>query len=122
MKTLICVDSSAQCEKIFLASKNILAARVPAAEITILHVVADQHDNTNVKDINELAKQYFNTDFYYMEVKGIILDEIYQALNNAQYDLIIFGTKGHSAFTNIILGSTAEYLLHHVKIPMLLVP
>ena len=122
MKILICVDKSAQCEKIFLASKNILATRVPAAEITILHVADDKHDSNTAKDINELAKQYFEKDFYYMEVKGVIKDEINQALDNASYDLIVFGTKGHSAFTNILLGSTAAYLLHNIKIPMLLVP
>ena len=122
MKILICVDNSAQCEKIFLASKNILATRVPAAEITILHIVDDKYDSNIIKDINELAKQYFDMDFYYMEVKGVIKDEINQALDNANYDLIVFGTKGHSALTNIILGSTAEYLLHTIEIPMLLVP
>lgn len=128
MKILICVDFSAQTEKIFLAAKTMLATRVPAAEITLLHVIEDgvvQNSSLlekNRQEVNDLAGQYFDHDFFYMEEKGVLKDEINQALDNTNYDLIVFGTKGHSALTNIFLGSTAQYLLHHLNVPMLVVP
>lgn len=128
MKILICIDFSAQTEKIFLAAKALLATRIPAPEITLLHVVEDvdaQNSNLlekNRQQVNDLAQQYLDSDFFYMEEKGVLKDEINQALDNATYDLVVFGTKGRSALTNVLLGSTAQYLLHHLKVPMLVVP
>jgi nucleotide-binding universal stress UspA family protein len=36
-------------------------------------------------------------------------------------DLIVMGTHGYSGFMHLIFGSVAESLLHHAKVPVLLV-
>ncbi|MDN5204764.1 universal stress protein [Fulvivirgaceae bacterium BMA10] len=37
-------------------------------------------------------------------------------------DMIIVGSRGHSALEKLILGSVSEYLLHHSTIPVMVVP
>lgn len=44
------------------------------------------------------------------------------AAHEKQCDLLAIGAHGHSRFREMVLGSTTAYLLHHARIPVLLVP
>lgn len=37
-------------------------------------------------------------------------------------DMIVVGTRGHSAMRDLLLGSTASQLSHHSKVPVVIVP
>lgn len=52
---------------------------------------------------------------------GRVSDEIIEVANKDKYDLIIMGSKGRSAFADLLVGSVAQRLLHSAKQPVLLV-
>ena len=52
---------------------------------------------------------------------GRVTDEILEVANKDKYDLIIMGSKGRSAFADILVGSVAQRVLHSAKQPVLLV-
>ena len=52
---------------------------------------------------------------------GRISDEIIEVANKDKYDLIIMGSKGRSAFADLLVGSVAQRVLHSAKQPVLLV-
>lgn len=47
---------------------------------------------------------------------------IVQAAQDKQADLIIMGSRGLGPMSSVLLGSTSTYVLHHCKLPMLVVP
>ena len=44
------------------------------------------------------------------------------AAHEKRCDLLAIGSHGHSRFRELVLGSTTAHLLHHARIPVLLVP
>lgn len=52
---------------------------------------------------------------------GRVTDEILEVANKDKYDLIIMGSKGRSAFADLLVGSVAQRVLHAAKQPVLLV-
>lgn len=44
------------------------------------------------------------------------------AAHEKRCDLLAIGAHGHSRFRELVLGSTTAHLLHHARIPVLLVP
>lgn len=52
---------------------------------------------------------------------GRVTDEILGVANKDKYDLIIMGSKGRSAFADLLVGSVAQRVLHAAKQPVLLV-
>lgn len=47
---------------------------------------------------------------------------ILQQLEGQKYDLVVMGTHGRSGFAHLLLGSVAEKLVRHSKVPVLTVP
>ena len=45
--------------------------------------------------------------------------EILQAARKRSTDLLVIGTRGHKGLARLVLGSTAEGLIHHAKCPIL---
>jgi len=45
--------------------------------------------------------------------------EILQAAQNESTDLLVIGTRGHKGLARLVLGSTAEELIHQAKCPIL---
>jgi nucleotide-binding universal stress UspA family protein len=48
-------------------------------------------------------------------------DLILEEANAWPADLIVMGTHGRSGLSRLVLGSTAEYVLHHAPVPVLMV-
>ena len=52
---------------------------------------------------------------------GHIAEEIVKLADKGKFDLIVMGSKGRSAFADILMGSVAQRVLHAAKAPVLLV-
>lgn len=44
------------------------------------------------------------------------------ALLDAQCDLIVIGSRGHGGVMGLLLGSVADYVARHSKVPVVIVP
>ena len=55
-------------------------------------------------------------------IGGHAADIIVRYAHIKAYDVVIMGTQGSSSLSNIVIGSTAQYVLNHSKIPVLVVP
>ena len=55
-------------------------------------------------------------------VTGRVADAIVEQAKRWRADLIVMGTHGRSGFDRLLLGSTAELVLRHSSVPVLLVP
>ena len=52
---------------------------------------------------------------------GTVAESIVEHASKARCDLIVVGTRGHTAAANLVLGSVATKVLHLATIPVLLV-
>ena len=46
---------------------------------------------------------------------------IAKAAQDGSYDLVMMGSHGHGALTNLVMGSVATQVLAHCAVPVLLV-
>lgn len=78
--------------------------------------------------INEQARQAFAEHRIQATVHmtpsgtGNIADRIAEIAADASADLIVVGTRGHSSFAGLMLGSVTQRLLHVAGCPVLAVP
>lgn len=54
--------------------------------------------------------------------EGLPREEILRKLDDWQADILVVGTHGRKGIAHFLLGSTAEYLVRHAKIPVMVVP
>ena len=90
-----------------------------------LKVVTADDDMSQGEFSQEEAKAYLEPlglTTAYAVVPGRAAKAAAALLAEEPADLVILGMRGHSAFHNLILGSTAEQLMRSVQIPVLLVP
>jgi nucleotide-binding universal stress UspA family protein len=52
---------------------------------------------------------------------GHVAQEIVACANDGKFDLIVMGSKGRSAFADLLLGSVAQRVLATAKQPVVLV-
>ena len=57
--------------------------------------------------------------FVEAEDPRVLLNRV--ALEN-QADVIVVGSRGHSKIAELLLGSVAEFLTHHAKVPVVVIP
>ncbi len=48
--------------------------------------------------------------------------DIIEKAEQEKVNYIVMGTHGHTGLTHVVLGSTAEYIIRHSKVPVLVVP
>ena len=54
--------------------------------------------------------------------EGLPREEILRKLEDWKAEVLVVGTHGRKGLAHFLLGSTAEYLVRHAKIPVLVVP
>jgi nucleotide-binding universal stress UspA family protein len=57
----------------------------------------------------------------YVEV-GNAKDVVIEKATKDKVDYIVVGTHGRTGFTHVVMGSTAEYIVRHATMPVMVVP
>ena len=58
-----------------------------------------------------------------LEVRlGVASQEIVEAAEDLDADLLVMSSRGYGPLRQLLMGSTAERVLHHARCPVLLVP
>ena len=55
-------------------------------------------------------------------LEGLPREEILSKINSSKADLLIVGTQARKGIMHFLLGSTAEFLVRHAGIPVMVVP
>jgi nucleotide-binding universal stress UspA family protein len=115
-------------------------ARRDAAELHVAHVVEkivagrvagqnvrvdeEQIDAKIQKQMNSLAAKYGIKPTLHMTAgqSGNAARQLAQIADEVAADLIVIGTRGHSAVAGVLLGSVTQRLLHIAHCPVLAVP
>lgn len=136
-KIIIALDDSPASEKI--AREGFKMAQQLNAEIALVSVVdtvflmteggitpkemADSIKNDFKKSQQLLIDKIFKSNkvLTFLE-EGKPYEMILKITNEWQADLIIIGTHGRTGLTHLIMGSVAEHVVRHSKIPVLIVP
>ncbi|MBD3193848.1 MAG: universal stress protein [Candidatus Lokiarchaeota archaeon] len=98
---------------IFIHVIELPATALPHGEATYVPNISDTLKENGESILNEIkeACSDSNIDFETKMVEGIPDNEIIDFANDN--DLIIMGSKGHSAFERVLVGSVSEKVLHH---------
>jgi nucleotide-binding universal stress UspA family protein len=140
-KVLIAVDISESTAEVI--QKGIDFASKMNASIVIASIIPIYVDYlqsqmalvpTQWDDIYTAQKEYalkelqkIKADYNYLDIT------LYVEVGNAKYDIvdkaekdeatyIVVGTHGRTGLSHIVIGSTAEYIVRHSVIPVLVVP
>jgi len=146
-KVLVCLDGSAHAEG---ALPHIAGESKSIGKVILVKVLAPPELNLPIgipgetlapvstsarlqhfqKELEE-APAYLESKAQYLRGAGLDAETVVlqgvpsQAIIEYAHDngvtLIAIGTHGHSGFRNITLGSTAEYVLRHSGLPVLLI-
>lgn len=75
-----------------------------------------------IKELEKIKEEYAYLDIStYVEVGNAKFDIVEKAKqSNASY--IVVGTHGRTGLSHIVIGSTAEYIVRHASVPVLVIP
>ncbi|MGI0074763.1 MAG: universal stress protein [Nitrosotalea sp.] len=132
---LVAVDGSESSKRAF--EKSIFLSQKCGASLHMLHVVACElgGDSAAVFDLldevkanaanmlesykNEAAKN--DVQIEVMIQQGDPAQMIVELSKKNKYDLIIMGTRGKTAFQELLLGSVSLKVIHHASCPVMVV-
>jgi len=72
--------------------------------------------------IEKVKAIYGAGDIHEFTPEGDPREEIITVANEWGANLIVVGTHGRTGLTHLLMGSTAEYVVRHSKVPVLVVP
>ncbi len=117
-------------------------ARLAGAKLHVLHVIGELADRRKkmlqpesfatfekeiellaVREMERLCRNKFfgQVEFVSDILIGIPFQEIIRKAQEISAGLIVIGTHGRTGFEEVIIGSTAERLVRHSKVPVLTV-
>ncbi len=129
------VDGSESAKKAF--EKSIYLAQKCSSKIDLIHVVQCElgGDSANTFEIieeltnkaknmleeykNQAAKN--NVSIQIMVTQGDPAKVIIELAKAKSYDLIIMGTRGRTAFQELLIGSVSQKVMHHASCPVMVV-
>lgn len=139
MKILLAVDGSAHTEKMldYLAShKELFGSANEYIALTVLPTIPPRVRSAVGKAAvdsyaAEEAEKVLTPVSEWLQRSGIaakthwkmghIGETIAQFAETERCDMVIMGSHGHSALTNLVMGSVATQVLAHCSVPVLLV-
>ena len=135
-KILIAIDGSASSKH--AVEYALKLAKEVKAEIEIIYVVRyaigavdagvlpidiEAHEKENaVNIINKIKVAHPNVKINDFETIGYPTEEINKIIKNWEADLLVIGHHTHSFIDKILMGSVENTLLHHIHIPVLVIP
>lgn len=83
-----------------------------------------QEFSNDVHELHDVAKEYSERvgACRALILEGTPADQILHAAKTVGADMIIIGSHGHSAIFETLTGSASQEVVHHSKVPVLLVP
>lgn len=97
------------------AAGNIDAGILPQEALIILKKEAEQ-------TLDELAAMYDGNDLMKFMPEGYPPEDIIKTAETWEADLIVVGTHGRTGLVHLLMGSVAEYVMRHSRIPVMVVP
>jgi manganese transport protein len=111
-------------------------ARAHGAELVAIHVVEgtgaafygpSADDQESRKDRSRMVELVAHLRQGGLPVRGVLgyglpADELIRIARGEQLDLLVLGSHGHRFWADLALGSTVSPVLHHLAIPILVVP
>lgn len=132
---LVAVDGSESAKKAF--EKSIYLAQKCNSKIDLVHVVQCElgGDSANtfeiIEDLTNKAKKMLeeyknqaaknNISIQIMVTQGDPAKVIIELAKAKSYDLIIMGTRGRTAFQELLIGSVSQKVMHHASCPVMVV-
>lgn len=97
------------------AMGNIDAGILPEQALIVLIKEAEQ-------TLDELAQMYNGKELLKFMPEGNPEEDIVKTAENWKADLIVLGTHGRTGLKHLLMGSTAERVVRHSSIPVMIVP
>lgn len=97
------------------AMGNIDAGITHAQALIILKKEAEQ-------TLDELAEMYNGKELMKFMPEGNPEEDILKTAKDWDADLLVLGTHGRTGLKHLLMGSTAERVMRHSEIPVLMVP
>lgn len=137
-KILIAVDSSEYSMK--AAKKGLELAHQLQAKIALLFVVDKSKAVGNIdagitpdeaiiglkkeaeQTLDELSKLAHVKDIQKFMPEGYPLEDILKTAETWGADALVIGTHGRTGLLHLLMGSVAEHIVRHAKIPVIVVP
>lgn len=94
---------------------NIDAGILPEQAMIVLKKEVEQ-------TLDELAAMYNGSTILKFMPEGHPTKDILMTAEIWEADLIVMGTHGRTGLMHLLVGSVAEYVVHHSKIPVMVVP
>jgi nucleotide-binding universal stress UspA family protein len=134
-KILVAIENSAADRAVLDHVERL--ARITGADLLLVHV-ADGWAARHYEDLALRESDEIREDREYLEglcaelasrgfavrarlAMGSPADELVKVARQEQVDLIAMATHGHRFFNDLLRGSTADRVRHHVTIPVLMV-
>jgi nucleotide-binding universal stress UspA family protein len=121
MRMLVCTDGSPLGQAALRFGVEL--ARVSPEQATLLGVVERAADRGRLEDALQEGRRWLEgAPEPRVKVRiGHADEEILDEASAGVYDLLVVGTRGRRGITRFLLGSTAERILRHAQVPVLLV-
>jgi nucleotide-binding universal stress UspA family protein len=94
---------------------NIDAGILPEQAMIVLKKEVEQ-------TLDELAAMYNGNSILKFMPEGHPTKDILKTAEIWEADLIVMGTHGRTGLMHLLVGSVAEYIVRHSKIPVMVVP
>lgn len=94
---------------------------IPPPEMAVAYVDDDSGMRKILEDQLTAAKKVAEGSGVTVESKFVHVDPR-TALLEETCDVIVVGARGHSGLAGLLLGSTADYIARHAKVPVVIVP
>lgn len=134
-KILVAVDGSESADKAF--DRAVFLAARCGSMLDLVHVVQCEvgGDSANTFEIIEQLKekamnmldrykalaQKNGVPIQVTIMQGDPAKVIIETAREKSYDLIIMGTRGRSAFKELLIGSVSQKVMHHANCPVMVV-